>query len=335
LGGSEVLITQTQTQVMIKTIIKCLAVSCMIALYSFINKPPVVDSNYMIAAANDTSSRQAKDTDIIADGATLQLISNQFKFTEGPAADKEGNVYFTDQPNNKIWKYSTDGKLSVFLDSTGRSNGMYFDRKGNLVTCADEQNQVWRISPNKKIEVLVKDFEGKHLNGPNDLWIDDKGGIYLTDPYYQRAYWTRTKPEIAGEKVYYLPKGSKQLRVAVDNLKKPNGIVGTADKKYLYIADIGDNKTYKYTIEKDGSLTNAKVFCNQGSDGMTIDNKGNIYLTGNGLTVYNAEGEKIKRIRVPASWTANVCFGGRDKNKLFITASESLFVLDMKVRGVQ
>lgn len=321
---------------MIKTIIKCLSVSCIVALYSFINKPPVANSNFMAVVANDTSLLQAAaDTDIIANGATLQLISNQFKFTEGPAGDKEGNVYFTDQPNNKIWKYSVDGKLTVFLDSTGRSNGMYFDKKGNLLTCADEQNQVWRISHNKKIEVLVTDFEGKHLNGPNDLWIDDKGGIYLTDPYYQRPYWTRTKPEIAGEKVYYLPKGSKQLKVVVDNLKKPNGIIGTFDNKYLYTADIGDNKTYKYTIEKDGSLSNAKIFCHQGSDGMTIDNKGNIYLTGDGVTVFNAEGKKIKHIPVPATWTANVCFGGRDKNELFITASESLFVMDMKVKGVQ
>jgi gluconolactonase len=319
---------------MIKTIIKCFSISSIVAFYSFINKPPMGEENNLITA-DDTSFNQSADTDIIADGARLQLISNQFKFTEGPACDKDGNIYFTDQPNDKIWKYSTDGELTVFLDSAGRSNGMYFDKQGNLVTCADEQNEVWRIGRNKKIEVLVKDFEGKRLNGPNDLWIDDKGGIYLTDPYYQRPYWTRTKPEIAGEKVYYLPKGSKQLTVAINNLKKPNGIVGTPDNKSLYIADIGDNKTYRYSIEKDGSLSEGKVFCEQGSDGMTIDNKGNVYLTGNGVTVYNAEGKKIKHIPIPAKWTANVCFGGKDKNRLFITASESLFVLDMKVKGVE
>jgi gluconolactonase len=319
---------------MIKTIIKCFSISSIVAFYSFINKPPMGEENNLITA-DDTSFNQSADTDIIADGARLQLISNQFKFTEGPACDKDGNIYFTDQPNDKIWKYSTDGELTVFLDSAGRSNGMYFDKQGNLVTCADEQNEVWRIGRNKKIEVLVKDFEGKRLNGPNDLWIDDKGGIYLTDPYYQRPYWTRTKPEIAGEKVYYLPKGSRQLTVAINNLKKPNGIVGTPDNKSLYIADIGDNKTYRYSIEKDGSLSEGAVFCEQGSDGMTIDNKGNVYLTGNGVTVYNAEGKKIKHIPVPAKWTANVCFGGKDKNRLFITASESLFVLDMKVKGVE
>src|SRR5260221_5371653 len=112
-----------------------------------------------------------------------QLISKQFSFTEGASVDKKGNVFFTDQNNNKIWKYSTDGKLSVFLDSAGRSNGMYFDRKGNLVTCADEHNQLWSIKPGGKVTVLLKDFNGLHFNGPNDLWINRNGGIYFTDPY--------------------------------------------------------------------------------------------------------------------------------------------------------
>ena len=132
-------------------------------------------------------------SDIIADGAKLQLISDQFSFTEGPAVDKDGNVYFTDQPNNRIWEYSTDGKLSVFLENAGRSNGMYFDKDGNLITCADEHNQMWSIAPDGKVTVLLTEFEGVHFNGPNDLWIDKKGGIYFTDPYYQRDYWTRQK----------------------------------------------------------------------------------------------------------------------------------------------
>jgi gluconolactonase len=130
-----------------------------------------------------------------------------------------------------------------------------------------------------------------------------------------------------------LQKG-KALKIAAENFKKPNGIIGTPDGKYLYIADIGDNKTYRFNIETDGSLTNRQLFVEQGSDGMTIDNRGNIYLTGDGITVYNAEGNKIRHIPVPAGWTANVCFGGKNKNQLFITASESLYVLDMNVKGV-
>jgi gluconolactonase len=264
-----------------------------------------------------------------------QLISKQFSFTEGASVDKKGNVFFTDQPNNKIWEYGTDGKLSMFLDSAGRSNGMYFDKKGNLVTCADEYEQLWSISPDKKIKVLLKDYQGHLMNGPNDIWIDRKGGIYMTDPYYQRPWWTRTKSDLDGQKVYYLPKGKNQPVIVDADLKKPNGIVGTPDGKYLYVADIGNSKTYKYTINKNGTLSDRKLFVEQGSDGMTLDEKGNVYLTGNGVTIYNPQGKKIGHIPVPEPWTANLCFGGADKDVLFITASKAIYILKMNVKGVE
>ncbi|MDB4901583.1 MAG: gnl [Mucilaginibacter sp.] len=264
-----------------------------------------------------------------------QLISKQFSFTEGASVDKKGNVFFTDQNNNKIWEYNTDGKLSVFLDSAGRSNGMYFDKKGNLVTCADEHEQLWSISPNKKIKVLLKDYQGHMMNGPNDIWIDNKGGIYITDPYYQRPWWTRTKSDLDGQKVYYLPKGKDQPIIVDADLKQPNGIVGTPDGKYLYVADIGDNKTYKYTINKNGTLSDRKFFVAQGSDGMTLDEKGNVYLTGKGVTIYNPQGQKIGHIAINEPWTANLCFGGKDKDVLFITASAAIYTVKMNVRGVE
>jgi gluconolactonase len=272
---------------------------------------------------------------LIADGAKLQLVSDQFSFTEGPAVDKKGNVFFTDQPNDKIWKWDTDGKLTVFLEKSGRSNGLYFDKKGNLLACADENNQLWSISPDKKITVLVKDLKGRKLNGPNDLWADGKGGIYITDPYYQRPYWTRQSPDLEEQKVYYLPKGKKELVAVAAGFKRPNGIVGTPDGKYLYVADIGDSRTYKFVIQKDGALTGRQLFTEQGSDGMTLDNKGNVYLTGDGVTVYDPQGKRTEHISVPAKWTANVCFGGKKRNKLFITASEAVYLLDMKVKGVE
>jgi len=273
-----------------------------------------------------------KTSPVIADGAKLILISNQFKFTEGPATDKKGNVFFTDQPNNKIWKYDTAGNLSVFLDNAGRSNGMYFDHKGNLISCADENEQLWSIAPDKKVTVLVKDYNGKLLNGPNDVFVTSKGKIYFTDPYYQRDYWKRKSSDLDGQKVYYL-KAKNEPEVVADNLIKPNGIIGTPDGKYLYVADIEANKTYKFTIAEDGSLKDQTLFVPQGSDGMTIDNEGNIYLTGKGVTVYNKEGKKIEHIDVPADWTANVTFGGKEKNILFITASQNIYTLKMKVKG--
>lgn len=267
---------------------------------------------------------------------TPVLISSQFSFTEGPAVDKEGNIFFTDQPNNQIRKYDIDGKLSLFMDNTSRSNGMYFDNKGNLISCADEHNQLVAITPSKKIRVLANNFNGKIFNGPNDVWVNPvNGDLYFTDPYYKRDYWEKDHPHIAEENVYYLGKNKKQPVLAETELTKPNGIIGTPDGKFLFIADIGDNKTYKYTINKDGSLSGKQLFTNQGSDGMTIDNRGNIYLTGKGVTVYNKEGKMIQQIPIPEDWTANVCFGGKNKDELFITASKSVYVLHTRVNGVQ
>ena len=283
--------------------------------------------------SKDTMNTNQK-SNIIADGAKLQLISDQFGFTEGPAVDKDGNVFFTDQPNNRIWEYSTDGKLSVFLENAGRSNGMYFDNNGNLITCADEHNQLWSIAPDGKVTVLLTDFEGVHFNGPNDLWIDKKGGIYFTDPYYQRDYWTRQKPEMDSRKVYYMPKNNTPFVVA-DNLVQPNGLIGTGDNKHLYIADIDADTTYRYVIGNDGKLTDQTFFAPKGSDGMTIDNLGNIYLTNeDGVTVFNPEGKLIEHIDIPEEWTANITFYGKERNTLFITASKSVYTLKMKVKGI-
>ena len=272
---------------------------------------------------------------LLQQGAAVTLVSKQFTFTEGPAVDKKGNIFFTDQPNDKIWKYDTGGNLSVFMDKTGRSNGLYFDAKGRLIACADENNQLWSIDANKKITVLLKDFHGTRFNGPNDLWIDGKGALYFTDPYYQRDYWQRKKPDLARQDIYYLPKGKQQPVILDSTLKQPNGIVGTPDGKYLYVADIGAWKTYKYEIGKDGLLTNRQLFASIGSDGMTLDEKGNVYLSGKGVTVFSAAGVQLGNIPVPSNWVGNICFGGKDRKTLFITASESVYTLQMQVRGVE
>ena len=274
-------------------------------------------------------------TDIIADGATLQQVDTSYTFTEGPAVDKAGNVYFTDQPNDQIVKWSTDGEISVFMKGTGRSNGLFFDADGNLLACADEKNQLWSISMDKKVTVLINDFEGKKLNGPNDLWIDKKGGIYFTDPFYKRNYWTREEKEIEQERVYYLSPDRKNVRVVADQFVRPNGIIGTPDGKMLYVADIGDKKTYAFKINDDASLSDRTLFVEMGSDGMTIDNQGNIYLTGQGVHVFNPAGEKIEHIAVDERWTANVTLGGKDRKTLFITAMGSVYTLDMNVAGVK
>jgi gluconolactonase len=271
--------------------------------------------------------------DVIAPDATLQKLAGGFAFTEGATCDRDGNVFFVDQPNNRIMEWSVDGKLSTFLQPSGHANGMEFDTNGNLIACADEHNQLWSIAPDKTITVLVTNFEGKYLNGPNDVWITAGGGIYITDPFYLRTWWDHTTPALPSQEVFYLSPDRKRLIRVTDDLRKPNGITGTPNGKTLFVGDIGAGKTWRYDILPDGSLTNKTLFCQHGSDGMTIDEVGDLYLCGFGVTIFDRNGNRIGHISVPESWTGNLCFGGKDHKTLFIAASQSLYSIRMVVKG--
>ena len=262
------------------------------------------------------------------------VLSSQFTFTEGPASDKFGNVYFTDQPNDKIyfWNWKTN-KIELFLDKTGRANGTYFDKNDNLVTCSDDNGEIWKINKNKEIEVLSKGFEGKRLNGPNDLWIDKSGGIYFTDPLYKRDYWKNFKEEIPQRNLYYRNKNGTITKL--ETFVQPNGIIGSEKLKKLFVSDIDANKTYVYDILGEGKLSEKKLFCEMGSDGMTLDNQGNLYLTGKGVKIFNNKGEKLTNIPIDENWTSNVTCGGKNNSTLFITASHSVYILQMNVSGVK
>jgi gluconolactonase len=238
-----------------------------------------------------------------------------------------------DQPNNRIMEWSAEGKLSTFLQPSGYANGMCFDAQGNLIACADEHNALWSITPDKTVTVLVTNFAGKYLNGPNDIWIAPNGGIFLSDPFYKRKWWDHTTMALTNEEVLYLSPDRKSFTRVTEDLKKPNGITGTPDGKNLYVSDIRASQTWRYNIQSDGSLTDKTFFCALGSDGMTIDAEGNVYLTGHGVTVFDKDGKQIDHIDVPEQWSANVCFGGPDHQTLFITASESLYSIELRVKG--
>ena len=271
---------------------------------------------------------------VTADGAVVKKLAGGFAFTEGPAADKKGNVYFTDQPNNRIMVWTTRNTLETFMQPAGRANGLFFDKKGNLWACADEKTELRKITPDKKIEVIAGKFNDAIFNGPNDLWISPGGAVYFTDPFYRRTWWNHTERPQDKQCVYYLSPDRKSLVRIIDDLVQPNGIIGTPDGKTLYVADIGGKKTWKYVINPDGSVSGKTLFCEMGSDGMTIDNEGNVYLTGNGVTVFDKTGKEIINIPVPEKWTANVCFGGKDRKSIFITASTGLYSVETKVKGV-
>jgi gluconolactonase len=277
----------------------------------------------------------AAEGNLIAEGAKPEVLSDGYLFTEGPAVDKDGNVYFTDQPNDRIVKWSAaDGKFTDWLKPAGRSNGTYFDKNGNLIACADEKNELWSIAPDKKVTVLLSDFGGKLLNGPNDLWIRRDGNLYFTDPLYPRPYWKRDKAtQQPGQYVYFFDVKAKKATPVATDLTQPNGIIGTPNGKMGYVADIGAKKTNSYTVTKGGALEDKKLFCEMGSDGMTIDAEGNVYLTGQGVTVFDKTGKKLLNIPIPEPWTANVTFGGKDRHLLFITASTKVYGVKMRVKG--
>jgi gluconolactonase len=282
-----------------------------------------------------TDTAFAADSPVIAPGAKLEKLGGGFAFTEGPAADHDGNVFFTDDPRNRIVKWSAaDGSFSDWLKPAGRANGTYFDKAGNLIAVTPEKGELWSIAPDKKVTVLVTNIDGKQFNGPNDLWVRPDGGVYFTDPdfYSPRG----SSPRVHGQHVYFVTPDHKTVRRVTTDLKKPNGIIGTPDGKVLYVSDYGASKTYAYDIQPDGTLTNNHLFCNLGSDGMTIDSEGNVYLTLIGVTVFDKTGKRIEQIDVPIEdGTTNVTFGGKDHDLLFITAKKSVYGIKMRVKGAR
>ncbi len=249
----------------------------------------------------------------------VQAVSGTYQFAEGPEADGQGNVFFSDVNAGKIYKWSGDGSVSVFISGLNRPNGLEFDRQGNLIVCEGGSGRLISLDAQGQISMVVDQFEGKRFNEPNDLWIDAQGGIYFTDPAYQAA---RTQP---GEYVYYISPGHDQVARVIDNLVRPNGIQGSADGKALYVADHGGGKIVTYQIDGGGVLSNPRDFVASGSDGMTFDASGNLYLTTPaGVQVYDSTGKHLRQIALDENPT-NVTFTKQGGQTLFITARTKVY----------
>ena len=275
----------------------------------------------------------AQSVQLIAPGAKVEKACGDLGFTEGPAVDKDGKIYFTDQNNDRIYVWDEDTGCSLWLEGTNRANGMIFDKKGRLIACTELHNELGYFDKDKKYHVIASGYNGKLLNGPNDVWVTKKGEYYFTDPYWQRSFWPKDRVEEQDVKGVYFVNKKGEIKRVVNDFKVPNGIIGSPDGKTLYIADMGDRKTWKYTIQPNGDLTNKTFFAPSGSDGVTMDNLGNIYLTGRKVSVYSPAGELIQEIDVPEV-PANVTFGGKNRDILFITARTSVYTLKMNVKGM-
>ena len=285
-----------------------------------------------LGIVTDTAAAQS----LIAPGAEVVKLAGDFGFTEGPTANSKGDVYFIDDPGCKIHVWSVSEKrCSVFVNESAHANGMFFDKNDVLFVCEGGTGSIVSYTPDGKRTVVANKFGNRHFNKPNDLWIDPQGGIYFTDPQYGNEYTVVQ----GGQHVYYiLPDRSKVIRVIETGqdkgFVKPNGIVGTPDGKLLFVADIDGKMVYRFNIQSDGTLSGKYPFAPVAVDGMTIDEKGNVYLTEADVIVVNPDGKEIERIKVPER-PANVCFGGKEFKTLFITARKGFYAVETNVKGAK
>lgn len=267
----------------------------------------------------------------------IKKLHTGFDFTEGPAADAEGNVYFTDIPKEKIYKLDPAGKLSTFREKSNHANGLMLSAKGEIIAC-EMDGQLSAISADgKERRVVVEKHDDKRFNAPNDLVLDRAGGIYFTDP----AFRAPTPLPQGKTCVYYADAAGKVTRL-VDDLPNPNGVILSPDEKTLYVIPSGQKKMMAYPVESPGKIGSGKVFCeleqakeggNSGGDGLTVDVKGNLYITsGLGLQVFDPSGKKLGIIAFPEQ-PANVTFGGKDLKTLYVTARKSVYTCPMEIAG--
>ncbi|MCP4022741.1 MAG: SMP-30/gluconolactonase/LRE family protein [Desulfobacteraceae bacterium] len=292
---------------------------------SKVDMPEIINTDFLFGIGEETESSDT--TSVVADGAQLILLEQDFLFAEGPAVDSDNNLYFSDIEANLIYKWTSSQGLSVFMENSGGANGLFFDADDTLYICEGTNKQLTSIDSSSAFSTLAGSFNNLAFNEPNDLWVDAKTGVYFTDPVYNN---TETQD---GEHVYYLtPKRDNLIRV-IDDMTRPNGIIGSPDGTNLYVTDHGARKTYQYDINENGTLSNKSLFVSKGGDGMTVDSDGNIYLCDTGVHVYDSDGNEIETISTPETPT-NVCFGGADLQTLYITTRTSLYSLKMNVTGV-
>ncbi len=261
--------------------------------------------------------------DILIEGESWQVVSEGHRFTEGPAANRQGELFFTDIPNNRIHKIGLDGKVALFAEDTGGANGLMFDREGNLFACANGKKQITKYSPDGKATVVVRDVDS------NDIAVSHRGDFYFTDPGNKKV-WHATADGTA--------------RVVDTGLNFPNGLILTPDQSFLLVADMGGQMVFSYQILPDGSLTNKQPYFHlhmpdtatqSGADGMTVDSLGRLYVTTSaGLQVCDQAGRVNAIIAKPQrAWLANVAFGGPDFDTLYVTCADKVYKRKTKAKG--
>jgi gluconolactonase len=305
---------------------------------------------------------------IVPPDATVERVATGFTWVEGPVWIPAGYLMFAEITSNSIRKLTPDGTVSIFMQPSGYkgtapyggkepgSNGMTLDTKGRLAVAGHAQRDVWRLEtmdPKGQVTVLADSYQGKKLNSPNDLVYAKDGSLYFTDPPYGLPTQDDKDPikELQVNGVYRIPNAAAQkpgsapardqLQLVAKDLPRPNGLAFSPDEKYLYVDNSGPQKLWmRYLVEKDGSLSNGKVFYDAssdkrpgGPDGMKVDRRGNVYSTGpGGIWVFSPEGKALGVILMPER-TANLNWAGADRKTLYITATSSIYRITLNIPG--
>jgi gluconolactonase len=280
----------------------------------------------------------AQDAQPIAyDKLEARKLFGDFKFTEGPAEDGAGNIYFSDIPANHIYKIDNEGKLSKFLEASNHTNGLMFASPGKLLACEMDGRLVAIDIATKTVTSLADKHNAARFNAPNDLVIDSQEGIYFTDPRFRAP-----EPWPQGKEAWYYRAANGNIVRLGDNLPAPNGVILAPNEKTLYIVPSMQKQIMAYPISEPGVVGTGKVFCelaqkeatgNGGGDGLSIDVAGNLYITtGLGIQVFSAEGKALGIIKVPEH-PANCAFGGKDYKTLYITARTGIYAVDLPIAG--
>ncbi len=271
----------------------------------------------MVLFASQIASAQdlALNT-VLIDGQDWELVSEGHKFTEGPAVDATGQVYFTDIPESKIHKIDLAGKVSVFLENSQKTNGLMFGPNGKLYGCQSGARKIVAFDDKGQAETLAEDVDS------NDLVVTRAGSVYFTDP--------------KGGRVWYI-NPQREKRIVAEGLK-PNGVILSPDQSTLVVTDAQEPTLWAFRVETDGSLTGKDRYygplrmvdgqTGTGSDGMTVDTVGRLYVTTRaGLQMFDPIGRMGGVIRKPLADRplSNVCFGGPQRNYLYVTAGDKVF----------
>ncbi|MDX1947143.1 MAG: SMP-30/gluconolactonase/LRE family protein [Pirellulaceae bacterium] len=284
-----------------------------------------------------TSLPAAEPIQGIGPTGEVKKVQGNFMFTEGPASDGLGNIYFSDVAGNKIFKVDSKGDLTTFLDPSNHTNGLMFGGTGKLVACEMDGRLVEIDPATKKVTSLADGYQGKRFNAPNDLVIDKAGGIYFTDPHFRAPM-----PLPQGVRAFYYrsPDGNVTRLGEVEGA--PNGVILSPDEQTLYVIPSLQAEMLAYSVEAPGKLGPQRVFCTLkqaegqtggGGDGLTVDTKGNLYITSKlGVQVVDPAGKSLGIIAFPEQ-PANCTFSGPDNKTLYVTARTSLYSVPMEAAG--